>query len=884
MGLLNEDTLLKSSAYTSNIMNNTNSYGFMSTSNQYIPEYLINTSMEVIRTIRSSEESNHEQAINWTVLCLTSTLIILTWLANCILLGGALQTAGNGKNVPVAYFFIGSQAIGALLHVTLNLPPSIVNILFGTSQVNSYVHIFCLYSIYLDTLFCNLTFLQTFFSSLDAYLRLKNPIFYLSSARRRPALWLKIGSPWLMASLQAIGQLALSDRRQVRLHMTTLKPVTPNQYHPLLSSSLNSNEKLLDSGLNTACLLPDPNFLIIRTVIAYALPLITCLILVILQLHGLRRLRHHSAEMLSALLSVRSRSTNEYEQIMYQQNNPHYPRHEMASMNRRIPSNFHNSELIWKVRDTPMLNKLNSSTSSSHTVTHNPCRRLSFMTNSYHLDTAYTNETLVADSNPSMDRIQHLTNPPLSTIILSTGYLPVESVNELQLSKTTSVPVFECPTHGCIRVTQSTSPLAVTCIPESSGQQTKDQLSPTQNTSASSENHQCTDHDARATESIPISLTSVSSTVSDPPVNNTNDPLMVKSNSNCNEPVTSDTILLNIDGTQVKLLPFSYQQDPLSSSELSHYQYLPSMIQSNLLPQHHQHTTTTVHEMMQGIPTEKLYKSKSDYQIKSKGEVNSPNSCDQLIRSNSMKTSFIQPTPVGTLANDNSATNLSKTNLWLSAYQGEQLVVAINLVSCIIAVGTWSPYILASLAHGLCQPISIPKSMFNQIMHPLSSSSLPTSPVTINSHLISSPLGSLSNTPGGNLLSNPTISRCWIHLSVDRLADFRWWAYASSGLLLPCLLFFLDLGLREGCWRALQYKTKPSEKYDSPKALTHNPNSQYSKSINTTNNNQSSRDIRYHQLGSVRISNIPYDANSTSNNRSVKLQEFEMTSSISHTK
>nr|CAH8838374.1 unnamed protein product [Trichobilharzia regenti] len=535
MGLLNkEDTLHKSAAYTnilhtSDIMNNTNSHGFMRvTSNQFfIPEYLINTSMEVIRTIRSSEESNNnnnEQTINWTVLCLTSTLIILTWLANCILLGGALQTAGNGKNVPVAYFFIGSQAIGALLHVTLNLPPSIVNILFGTSQVNSYVHIFCLYSIYLDTLFCNLTFLQTFFSSLDAYLRLKNPIFYLSSARRRPALWLKIGSPWLMASLQAIGQLALSDRRQVRLHMTTLKAVTPpHQYHPLLisssstSSSINSNEKVFDSGLNTACLLPDPNFLIIRTVIAYALPLITCLILVILQLHGLRRLRHHSSEMLSALLSVRSRSTSEYEQIMYPQNSSFYQRHEIANTNRRNPSNFHNSELIWKVRDTPsILNKLNSSTSSSHTITRNPCRRLSFMTNSYHLDTSYTNETLIPESNPSMDRIQHLTNPPLSTIILSTGYMPIENVNELQLNKTTSVPVFQCPAHGCIRVTQSMNPLAVTCIPESSDQHTKDNLSTVQNTSTSSENRQCTDHNVRATESIPISVTAVSSTISDP--------------------------------------------------------------------------------------------------------------------------------------------------------------------------------------------------------------------------------------------------------------------------------------------------------------------------------------------------------------------------------
>ncbi|CAH8491415.1 unnamed protein product [Schistosoma mattheei] len=164
----------------------------------------MNKSHEFTHLIHTTINANNYQlqSTDLTVLCLCITLIILTWLTNCILLGGILQTKGN--------------AIAALLHVTLNLPPSIVNILF-------------------DTLFCNLTFLQTFFSSLDTYLRLKNPIFYLSSSYRRPALWLKIGSPWFMACIQSIGQITLSDRRHVKLYTGTIETSSSSS-----SSSLSS--------------------------------------------------------------------------------------------------------------------------------------------------------------------------------------------------------------------------------------------------------------------------------------------------------------------------------------------------------------------------------------------------------------------------------------------------------------------------------------------------------------------------------------------------------------------------------------------------------------------------------------------------------------------
>ncbi|TPP66030.1 putative transcript [Fasciola gigantica] len=134
------------------------------------------------------------------------------------------------------------------------------------------------------------------------------------------------------------------------------------------------------------------------------------------------------------------------------------------------------------------------------------------------------------------------------------------------------------------------------------------------------------------------------------------------------------------------------------------------------------------------------------------------------------------------------------TPLWLRAYKGEQLAVAINLVSCIIAVGTWSPFILSTLAHGLCQPIKLPIIGYPSRMRPV---------YTMHPAIVNLP----QNT-------NPP-SRCVIQVTPDRIADFRWWAYASAGLLLPCLLFFLDLGLREGCWRALCYSDRTDNKLDT---------------------------------------------------------------------
>ncbi|CAH8492950.1 unnamed protein product [Heterobilharzia americana] len=806
---INNDTLMTTVSTnllnTKHIINNNDFYSFTSTHKNFVNEYLVNTSIKVIRTLRSTIESN-EQSINWTVLCLTGTLIILTWLANCILLGGALQTAGSGKNVPVAYFFIGSQAIAALLHVTLNLPPSIVNMLFGTSQVHSYVHIFCLYSIYLDTLFY-------------AYLRLRNPLFYLSSARRRPALWLKIGSPWLMASLQAIGQLALSDRHQVRLYTTISKNrISNDQQYSMIQ--LNSRQKLTDFNLNTSCLLPDPNFLIIRTVIAYALPLFTCLILVILQLNGLRRLRYHSPEMLNALLNVRKTNINEYDQLIYVQDNL-IPSQELVNFNRQNMLNTHNSEVIWRQRNNNLLNNTNSSLTTigtTHLLTNNPNRRLSIMTNSYHFDPTQTNETLIPQSDTSIDRI-HLTRSLLSPIIL-----PIASVNNLQsftTTTTTSIPMFKCPTHGCI------NPITITCIPEKSDQILGNTTLGLQNESTLKATDCSDNHDAHMTESTSTN-------------NINNNDLTMKSNITWNEPTTSDTILLNIDGAQVKLLPISYQQESV-------------IISTTLLPQHHHYTKPTTDEIGV-ISTDKLHKSKSDYHIKPQDEVITSNLYDHIIRSNSMKVNYTQPASTGTLSHENSVHNLSKTNLWLTAYQGEHW----HMVT--VHFGNISAWFMST--------ISISKSMINQVMHPLT-----TSTVSSNQFYPSSSSSSIL-TAIGTGLSNQFISKCWIHLSIDRLADFRWWAYASSGLLLPCLLFFLDLGLREGCWKALQYKTKLNLETNLSKTFQQKNIHKYT---NTTKKNTKSNEDNRH-IQSITNSIINTDLNV----KSTQSQEYEMITPISY--
>ncbi|VDP47370.1 unnamed protein product [Schistosoma mattheei] len=878
----------------------------------------MNKSHEFTHLIHTTINANNYQlqSTDLTVLCLCITLIILTWLTNCILLGGILQTKGNGKNVSIIYFFIGSQAIAALLHVTLNLPPSIVNILFGTSQVHSYVHIFCLYSIYLDTLFCNLTFLQTFFSSLDTYLRLKNPIFYLSSSYRRPALWLKIGSPWFMACIQSIGQITLSDRRHVKLYTGTIETSSSSSssLSSVTSYHVNSyqhysmmnkdpiNDKQTNSEWNKVCLLLDPNFLIIRTVIAYALPLITCLILIVLQLYGLHRLRNHSPEMLNALLNVRyprnnnstsnnnnnNNNTREYNEGMCSQDSV-IPKHEVNHFKRQ------NTQFVWREKDTGLLNNIHSifdGTMSNRILLQNPqYRQLSMMTNSYQLNPSYTNETLLLSNNGSIDRIQ-LNQSSISPTRLSTSYLPTNHLSDLQTTVSTSISMFECPTHGRITMTNSISRISNIGISENGDQTVRNQISSLVKNSETEMERNSEKH------SYSTSITTNSNTITMNSMSDNNHNInslftgKLGSNTSNEEPITSNAFLFNLDGEQVKLLSFNHSYEPLNSTGLDQYHYyLSSMMSPTSFPelssspscQHqllrHQHTSPMTSQLDFKL-THGMHKSKSDYQIKCRNEMTSTN--DRLLRSHSLKPSYQQQEPFHQsqiLSNEKNGNDMFKTNLWLTAYQGEQLVVAINLVSCIIAVGTWSPYILVTLAYGLCQPINIPKSLYHQMMNSYGTSSISTN------YPLSS-IQSISSTMNDDLnLSDYSMNKCWIHLSVDRIADFRWWAYACSGLLLPCLLFFLDLGLREGCWKALQLKTESNQNIDSTKSLSNSMNKQSIidnelKSVKVSNHsdNHSNR-LCDHPSTSHNI-NTDCSINTESISKLYKLQQFEMISTI----
>ncbi|VDP66360.1 unnamed protein product [Echinostoma caproni] len=572
----------------------------------------------------------------WLPIGLTVFILLATWLANCILLGGALQTASSGRIVPVAYFFVGSQAIAALLYVTLNLPPAAVGLIFGSTHVQSRIHVFCLYSTYLDTLFCNLTFLQTFFSSLDAYLRLRNPTFYLTSARRRPALWLKVGSPWLVAGLQAIGQLALSDRDQVSLHFASIKSADDQE----------DGHSWGVQSLQTTCLLPDPNFLIIRTAIAYALPLIVCIILVGLQLRCLRGLRNYSYESLQALLHVRSgvqslrsgRRTTSVNNSLYAKR-----QHQSAS----IPVTSASSVLY--IPEQASLRDLRSDHVRSP-VAHRTYGTQQLLTNSLHLDHQCTFETLIPDGTlsthhlPRVDNSQQLFAPSthVSHVLLPTSTMPFFELHSIDTTNmgtdviyaTTQGSIINCPAHGPISMTmtdQATSPTNF-----AQGTMCSSQLS-----------------DPEVGTHSPEELKS-------------NDPMDVKQTSNREIELQIQNVERNTEREN---------SEPKVTE--------PTLLRGN-----------------------SIVKSTSSYSMPPLCTPGSP-------RQNCVLTSESEPTlqpslcPPTTVHEQNDYLGATAP-LWLRAYKGEQLAVAINLVSCIIAVGTWSPFILSTLAHGLCQPLKFP--------------------------------------------------------------------------------------------------------------------------------------------------------------------------------
>lgn len=445
--------------------------------------------------------------------------------------------------------------------------------------MDSYLSVFCLFSTYLDTVFCNLALLHAFCSGLDSYLRLCGPSTYLLVTKRRPATWLKIGFPWLVAGLQSIGQLAVSDREKVRLH----------------GDCRQSPSVQFTKQFEATCVITDPNFLIMRTSIAYALPLIACFCLTGLQMKRLRHLRYIPPATMRSLHMVRK--TEEPPKHHALTPSPATLPREYASMRREVTA-----ETL--VVPTPL-------------------------TTEARLPNSVTSETL--------------------DTCTSAGFTVVAITDLKKSADAVPTSVYDCPKHGLV---------ALTSLPKS-------------------------DY----------------STHNPPP-----------STSSGNRGVTVLT-----------------KKEPLS----------PKCPHNDEL----------------------FFLDKNQFKYSDHGKPGCSRNPYHLVSQNTK----------------------NEVNMWFNVYRGEQLAVAINMVSCIVAVGVWSPLILSSLAHGLCQ-VGEPPILYRpqQVYY----------------------------IPDADIYRQrfDPPSYCLIQVTVARLADFRWWSYASTGLLLPIVLLLMDTRLRRSCWQSLGFE------------------------------------------------------------------------------
>nr|ANO39052.1 GCR085 [Schmidtea mediterranea] len=212
-------------------------------------------------------------------------LIILgvTWLLNLFLLLAIYRNRkGKGPlhNIDTMrveckclpnYYFIVSISVANILAVSFN-PPIIIVFRWLNFNNNPLWKVYCLIEISINTIFCNLAFLHILFSSLDTFLRLYSPKMYIYSQRPSTNV-LKISAPWVVTCIQAGCQLSISSKDSLR-------------------------SRLLH------CLIDDVNFLILRSVISFAVPLLACVILTILQLYFLRKLSHITDETMRHLFST----------------------------------------------------------------------------------------------------------------------------------------------------------------------------------------------------------------------------------------------------------------------------------------------------------------------------------------------------------------------------------------------------------------------------------------------------------------------------------------------------------------------------------------------------------------------------------------------------
>ncbi|KAH9595679.1 hypothetical protein MS3_00001640 [Schistosoma haematobium] len=164
----------------------------------------------------------------------------------------------------ITYYYIISIGFVVMLHSLLNFPVNIISDLIGE---NEYIQHFCCISIASETIVCHAILLHLLGSSLDTHFRLTKPKWFsnttdVSSRKYLLAIRLKIAAPWIVSILQTGAQILLSDS-------------FPPAY--------------LEEG--RLCTSPDINFLILRTLVAFLLPLLTSIIILFMTAHRIQTLQ-----------------------------------------------------------------------------------------------------------------------------------------------------------------------------------------------------------------------------------------------------------------------------------------------------------------------------------------------------------------------------------------------------------------------------------------------------------------------------------------------------------------------------------------------------------------------------------------------------------------
>ncbi|CAL8102095.1 unnamed protein product [Calicophoron daubneyi] len=164
-----------------------------------------------------------------------------------------------------------------MIHAAINYPSSVIFDLLEPAEQADNV---CIVWVYSETAVCHAILLHLLGSSLDTYLRLLMPRWYSSSRGSPVALRLKLAAPWIVSLLQTSAQVFLGN------------PFPPSQ---------------LENGQLCTC--PDVNFLILRTGVAFTLPMLISVIILFLAAHKLQQLSQTSCRQRYAEKSTDSDST-----------------------------------------------------------------------------------------------------------------------------------------------------------------------------------------------------------------------------------------------------------------------------------------------------------------------------------------------------------------------------------------------------------------------------------------------------------------------------------------------------------------------------------------------------------------------------------------------